>query len=72
MRLLEIKKEHENVIEQSAREMIAGADLIKKSPRVKTLFYGLRLNHPRNVAVLHPLMYTLRRIFFALAIVFLH
>ena len=54
----------------SAKEMVAGSQLIKKSRRYKTLFYGLRLNHPHHVAVVYPLMDTLRRLFYALAIVF--
>jgi len=51
--------------------MLAGAELIPKTQRVKTLHYGLKLNHPRNVALVHPLLYTLRRVVYALAIVFL-
>ena len=55
----------------SAREMIAGSDLIEKPYRYKTLYYGLKLNHPRNVAIIHPLMFTIRRIVYALSIVLL-
>ena len=51
--------------------MIAGSDLIEKPNRYKTLYYGLKLNHPRNVAVIHPLMYTTRRIVYSLSIVLL-
>lgn len=29
------------------------------------------MNHPRNVAIVHPLMYTLRRILYALIVVFM-
>lgn len=39
--------------------------------RYKTLYYGLKRNHQRNVAVIHPLMFLLRRIIFALVIVFM-
>ena len=49
--------------------MIAGGELIKKPERIKTLYYGLRLNHPRNVALLHPVMFTIRRLVYALSIV---
>ena len=37
----------------------------------KTLFYGLRRNHPHNVAVLHPLLFCLRRVLYAVAVIFL-
>ena len=68
---LEEKKKHEKILRQSAKEMIAGAELIKKSDRSMTLYYGLRLNHPRNVALIHPIMFVVRRIVYALSIVLL-
>ena len=37
----------------------------------KTLFEGLKLNHPRNVAVVHPLLFLVRRAIFACMIVFM-
>ena len=37
----------------------------------RTLFYGLRHNHERNVAIVHPLMFLVRRVIYALVIVFL-
>ena len=39
--------------------------------RYKTLYYGLKMNHARNVAIVHPIMFTFRRLFYALSIVFL-
>ena len=39
--------------------------------RFKTLYYGLKVNHERNVAVIHPLMFMLRRIIYALVIVYM-
>lgn len=42
---------------------------MREPERFKTLYYGLKRNHPRNVAVVHPLMFMLRRIIFALLIV---
>ena len=50
---------------------MAGAELVQKQPRFKTIYYGLKLNHPRNVALIHPLMYTTRRIIYALSVVLL-
>ena len=47
------------------------ADSVKEPSRSKTLYYGLKRNHPRNVAVVHPLMFLFRRIIFALVIVFM-
>jgi len=35
------------------------------------LFYGLKRNHPHNVGLIHLLCFVLRRVFFALAIVFM-
>ena len=44
---------------------------VKLDPRYSTLFLGLKLNHPHNVAILHPLSFLLRRVFFAVIIVFM-
>ena len=52
-----------------AKEIVAGCDLVKKPVRHETLYYGLKLNHAKNVAIVHPLMFTLRRIIYALSIV---
>ena len=41
------------------------------SQRYRTLHYGLKRNHERNVAVVHPLMFILRRVVYALVIVFM-
>ena len=51
--------------------MIAGGEMIEKSEYSKTLYYGLKLNHPRNVALLHPLMFTIRRLVYTLSIMLL-
>lgn len=50
---------------------MAGIDLVQKPIRYKTLYYGLHVNHARNVGIVHPLMFTLRRIIYALSIVFI-
>ena len=47
------------------------ADRMKTPQEYRTLFYGLRRNHERNVAIVHPLMFLLRRIIYALVIVFM-
>ena len=38
---------------------------------MKTLYLGLKMNHPRHVALLHPLAFILRRILFAAIIIFM-
>ena len=65
------KQQHEETIMMSAKETVAGAELIMKPVRFKTLYYGLKLNHPRNVALVHPVMFSIRRIIYALSIVLL-
>ena len=47
------------------------ADRMKVPQQYETLFFGLKRNHERNVAVTHPLMFMLRRIIYALVIVFM-
>ena len=42
---------------------------VKVSVWHKTLFFGLRHNHPHNVAVVHPLAFVLRRLLFATLII---
>ena len=54
-----------------ARTRLQLADSVRQPARYKTLYYGLKLNHERNVAVVHPLMFMLRRIAYALLIVFM-
>ena len=54
-----------------AKMQIMLADSVKEPQRYKTLYYGLKRNHPHNVAVIHPLMFLTRRIIYALVIVFM-
>ena len=42
----------------------------KINPRFSTLFLGLRKNHPNYATVLHPLIFLLRRVIFAILAVF--
>ena len=39
--------------------------LVKVSQRYKTLFLGLKLNHPHSAAIVHPLVFLLRRIIYS-------
>ena len=63
------KKRLKKLSRMKAKDIVAGTDLVNQPRRHKTLYYGLKLNHPRNVAIVHPLMFTLRRVFYALSIV---
>lgn len=58
-------------MEDRAKLSVEMAEAVKTPKRYKTLYYGLKLNHPRNAAVVHPLMYMLRRIIFAFIIVYM-
>lgn len=42
---------------------------VKVRPAYQTLFYGLKENHAHNVAIVHPLAFFLRRVFYALIVV---
>ena len=65
----EEKKRQQKLIKKKAKEIVAGTDLVKNPIRYKTLYYGLKINHARNVAIVHPLMFTLRRVIYAISIV---
>lgn len=39
--------------------------------RYKTLFLGLKLNHPKNATIVHPILFLVRRLIFAMTIVFM-
>ena len=43
----------------------------KISERYRTLFFGLRLNHPHNATVVHPSIFILRRITYAATVLFM-
>ncbi len=70
-RLIEEKQEQSNIMRHRAKILIELADSVREPERYKTLYYGLKRNHPRNVAVMHPLMFMMRRIIYALTIVFM-
>ena len=46
-------------------------EAVRPPVNYKTLFYGLKRNHPHNVAVIHPLAYVIRRILYSIVIVFM-
>ena len=47
------------------------AERVEISNFYRTLFYGLKWNHEHNVALVQPLAFVLRRILYALVIVFM-
>ena len=51
--------------------MLKLEDMVKLDPRYKTIFEGLKLNSVHNSAVTYPLMFLLRRVIIAGALVFL-
>ena len=65
-------KLHQNaIIREQAWQKLLVEDTVKVPYRYKTLFDGLKRNHERNVAVVHPLLFLLRRIIFAFMVVFM-
>ena len=66
---MEERIEHAAAMRQQAKLAIELADSVQEPERIKTLYYGLKRNHPRNVAVIHPLMFVVRRIVYAAMIV---
>lgn len=44
---------------------------IKICVRFKTLFYGLRLNHPHSAHIVHPLVFLVRRVIYSAIVIFM-
>ena len=55
--------------QKEAKFRIAVEQSVPVSQSYRTLFYGLKLNHERNVAVVHPLMFLVRRLVYAVVII---
>lgn len=56
---------------KEARKRLKIESRVPENQKFKTLHYGLKPNHERNVALIHPLMFLTRRIVYALVIVFM-
>ena len=69
--LYEERAKNNKILKNLARTRLQLEDTLEKPERYKTLYYGLRVNHERNVAVIHPLMFMFRRIIYALVIVYM-
>ena len=47
-------------------------ELYKQRPAyIKTLYFGLKMNHPRHVAIIHPLCFLGQRVILSIVIVFM-
>jgi len=75
-----IRFNRKEAFKQAVKEKIPEAELNiaferelykTRHPRFKTLYYGLKMNHPHYVALVHPVVFLLRRILFATIIVFM-
>ena len=62
---------NKEALQSEAKLLVAAAGEVKRNPKYKTLTYGLKKNHPRNVAVLYPILYLLRRVLYTIAILFI-
>ena len=45
--------------------------IIKISARYKTLFYGLRINHPHSANIVHPMVFLIRRVIYSAIVIFM-
>ena len=52
-----------------ARRILVLEGQVKINPHYKTLFTGLKLNHPDNVTAIYPATFLLRRVLYGVAIV---
>lgn len=69
--LQNVRNELQRRLQQEAHLRVEVENRVKLSQKYATLHFGLKLNHERNVAVVHPLMFLLRRIIYAITIIFL-
>ena len=72
------KPKHKYAIDKTEEELKRDARLrvllqsqVKCNPRYQTLFYGLKKNHPRQISVLYPVIYLMRRVVYIILILFM-
>ena len=72
------KPRHKYQIDKSDKELKLEALMrvnlqfqVQCNPHYQTLFYGLKKNHPRQITVLYPIIYLLRRIVYIVLILFM-
>ena len=66
-----VLKDKADKLQSEAHLRVKVADRVKANQSYQTLFYGLKPNQERSSAIIHPLMFLLRRVVYALVIVFL-
>ena len=66
---LELARKAQLIVEAQVRVTIESQ--VYLNPRYETVFEGLKKNHPHNVALVHPMSFLLRRIVYAVIIIFL-
>ena len=65
-------RQHDRIAQDAARRVRHQTEVEEKMRQgYRTLFYGLKRNHPHNVAIVHPIAFILRRVIFSVIIVFL-
>ena len=65
------KLDMETKVRYEARMRVLLSKIIPIKPYYATLFKGLKVGHPENVALVHPFVFILRRVFLAFAIIFM-
>ena len=68
--VVELARKAQLSVEAQIRVTLEGQ--VSCNPRYETIFYGLKKNHPHNVALVHPMFFLLRRIIYAAIIIFLY
>ena len=56
-------------LQSEAHLRVKVADRVKANQSYRTLFYGLKPNQERSSAIVHPFMFLLRRVIYAIVIV---
>ena len=68
--VIELARKAQLTVEAQVRVTLEGQ--VFCNPRYQTIFDGLKKNHPHNVALVHPMCFLLRRVIFAVIIIFLY
>lgn len=58
-------------MKEHAARRVELANSVPRHQSYKTLFYGLKKNHPHNVAIIQPLAFVLRRVLYSLIILYM-
>ena len=58
-------------LKKEAARRVALEDQVKLPLGYRTLFAGLKMNHPHHVALAHILIFTLRRVLYSVVIIYM-